>query len=277
MTEQALQAIDSSDLPTKAEMDETIFRATNMARTLKKIIVDQNLGVQIGGGEHIRIEAWKTVGRFCGYVVRTEALPSEGQGARARAEVVRLSDGMVVSTADAECGTEGDETWISKPHFQQASMAQTRASGKAFRNVLDWIVTLAGYNATPAEEMVRDDKPNRYTTVVTAVGPGHPDWCDEHNREFFKTQKMRGYAHPVDGEPWHDKPDPGLTAQGQRVEELFVDVQPSGFSDVGEFMTAVQKRWGKGLLEVCQILGLDRVNEIIDLDAAWKRLEEALK
>ena len=68
-----------------------------------------------------------------------------------------------------------------------------------------------------------------------------------------------------------------MTAQGQRVEELFVDVQPSGFSDVGEFMTAVQKRWGKGLLEVCQILGLDRVNEIIDLDAAWKRLEEALK
>lgn len=270
MSEQSLQIVESATvavtLPTKVEMDETIVRATDMARTLKKIIDEQKLGVRIGQSTHIRIEAWKTVGRFCGYVVRTEALPPEGQGARARAEIIRLSDGMVVSTADAECGTEGDDTWISKPRFQQASMAQTRASGKAFRNVLDWIVTLAGYSATPAEEMVKDDEPRGHSE---RVGPGDPLWCDEHNRPFFKTKKMRGYAHPVDGEPWHDKPE-------EELEELFVDAQPE-FSDVGAFMTAVQKRWGKGLLEVCQILGIDRVNEIADFDAAWNHLEEALK
>lgn len=39
------------------------------------------------------------------------------------------------------------------PTFQLASMAQTRANSKALRNVLAWVVVLAGYRPTPAEEM----------------------------------------------------------------------------------------------------------------------------
>lgn len=39
------------------------------------------------------------------------------------------------------------------PQFQLRSMAQTRACAKAFGNVLRWVVVLAGYKTTPAEEM----------------------------------------------------------------------------------------------------------------------------
>ena len=39
------------------------------------------------------------------------------------------------------------------PQFQLRSMAQTRACAKAFRNVLSWVIVLAGYKATPAEEL----------------------------------------------------------------------------------------------------------------------------
>ncbi len=39
------------------------------------------------------------------------------------------------------------------PLFQLASMAQTRACAKAFRNVLSWVAVLAGYSPTPAEEL----------------------------------------------------------------------------------------------------------------------------
>lgn len=42
------------------------------------------------------------------------------------------------------------------PLFQLRSMAQTRAGGKAFRNAFSWVVVLAGYKATPAEELVGD-------------------------------------------------------------------------------------------------------------------------
>ena len=41
----------------------------------------------------------------------------------------------------------------SVPLFQLRSMAQTRACAKALRNVLAWVVVLAGYRPTPAEEL----------------------------------------------------------------------------------------------------------------------------
>lgn len=39
------------------------------------------------------------------------------------------------------------------PLFQLRSMAQTRAGAKALRNALAWVVVLAGYKPTPAEEL----------------------------------------------------------------------------------------------------------------------------
>lgn len=44
----------------------------------------------------------------------------------------------------------GEET---VPLFQLSSMSQTRACAKVLRNVLSWVVVLAGYKATPAEEL----------------------------------------------------------------------------------------------------------------------------
>lgn len=41
----------------------------------------------------------------------------------------------------------------SVPLFQLRSMAQTRAAAKALRNALAWVVVLAGYRPTPAEEL----------------------------------------------------------------------------------------------------------------------------
>ena len=35
-------------------------------------------------------------------------------------------------------------------------MAQTRTAGKAFRSAFAWIAVLAGYSATPAEEMKKE-------------------------------------------------------------------------------------------------------------------------
>lgn len=42
---------------------------------------------------------------------------------------------------------------VAVPLFQLRSMAQTRACAKALRNALAWVVVLAGYKATPAEEL----------------------------------------------------------------------------------------------------------------------------
>jgi hypothetical protein len=42
---------------------------------------------------------------------------------------------------------------VAVPLFQLRSMAQTRACAKAYRNALSWVVVLAGYKPTPAEEL----------------------------------------------------------------------------------------------------------------------------
>lgn len=61
------------------------------------------------------------------------------------------------------------------PLFQLLSMAQTRACAKVCRNKLSWVVTLAGYKPTPAEEIdertlpVEDEQPGRPQAV--ANGP----------------------------------------------------------------------------------------------------------
>ena len=54
------------------------------------------------------------------------------------------------------------------PQFQLRSMAQTRAGAKALRNALAWVVVLAGYAPTPAEEMddIAPSRPRAEDAVV---------------------------------------------------------------------------------------------------------------
>jgi hypothetical protein len=49
---------------------------------------------------------------------------------------------------------------VAVPLFQLKSMAQTRACAKVLRNVLAWVVVLAGYKPTPAEELTGDEGGN---------------------------------------------------------------------------------------------------------------------
>lgn len=46
---------------------------------------------------------------------------------------------------------------VAVPMFQLRSMSQTRACAKALRNVLAWVVVLAGYKPTVAEELTGDE------------------------------------------------------------------------------------------------------------------------
>ena len=59
------------------------------------------------------------------------------------------------------------------PLFQLASMAQTRAAAKVHRQVLAWVVVLAGYKPTPAEEL--DSKTHVIDADVVRREPGSDD------------------------------------------------------------------------------------------------------
>lgn len=142
--------------PARVPPAAVVAAAQEQAQALQRIIEQAGLSVNIGGSKHLKFEAWQTLGRFdrttaaVGWTKPIHNRANDIIGYEARAEV--FQDGQMISAAEAQC-TIDEANWKNKELWQLRSMAQTRACAKALRNVLYWIVVLAGYSATPAEEM----------------------------------------------------------------------------------------------------------------------------
>lgn len=123
-----------------------------MAVVLKQYIVKNNLSVRIVDKDYVMVEGWQFAGGTMGLFPKIAEIQNLGAGKwMAKAEVV-AKDGRVISTGYALCSKEE----MKKKSFDDyaiLSMAQTRAIGKAFRNLIGWVIKLAGYETTPAEEI----------------------------------------------------------------------------------------------------------------------------
>ncbi len=125
--------------------------AAEMAHELATVIDKQKLFTVIQGKKFVGVEGWTTLAVMLGCVAR-EVSTTEHDGIYiAIVELVRMSDGACISRASAECGEE--KPWNTRAKYARRSMAQTRATGKACRLAFSWIMSLAGYEVTPAEEM----------------------------------------------------------------------------------------------------------------------------
>ena len=174
---------------------EIVAGAKVGAQALTAIIQQKPKKVIINGEQYIEFEDWQTVGQFFGVGVRTgdaEPVQINGiDGAKASAELIHLASGNIIGGAEAYCMRD-EQKWQNKPWYQLASMAQTRAGAKALRNRFAWVVVLAGFKTTPAEEM--PDANDEAPTVNTGK-----HICPIHNVPFFKKGKMKGYAHKIEG------------------------------------------------------------------------------
>ena len=95
------------------------------------------------------------------------------------------------------------------PLFQLSSMAQTRACAKALRNVLSWVVVLAGYRTTPAEEI--QDMPGARTaqTPQGSEGPAEREpGSDDDDRQAREAYERAGVDPPRGKEPNGSGPKP---------------------------------------------------------------------
>ncbi len=175
--------------------DAIVAEAKQAADALRRIIDgSDNKPVKFGDKEHLKHEHWEILGHFFGYctkVVSTEPVTIEIDGETVRgflaaAELLNERTGMVVGRAEAMC-LDNEEMWgevaeyewqetytrdnkpagkqrvkvgtKAKPFFQLRSMAQTRASAKAFRHKLAWVAVLAGYSPTPESDMTGNERP----------------------------------------------------------------------------------------------------------------------
>lgn len=168
-----------ADLPTTFRAPEQVLADAKRAATaLLDVVRQTKASVKLGKSEHLKFEAWSVCGRFYGVtarIVETRYVTFDGvSGFEAVAEAVD-STGRVLSRADSMCLND-EERWNERPVydwqdgrrvqtgvepvplFQLRSMAQTRACSKVLRQLFSWVVVLAGFSATPAEEMTGKER-----------------------------------------------------------------------------------------------------------------------
>lgn len=169
----AKKVIESYDI---ANSHETMHLAQDLARFIK----ENNLFHNIQGKAYVNVEGWQYAGARLGILPVIEELanisgPLHGGASangyddeikyQAKVKLVNLKTQQVTGSGFAICSNRES----GKRNYQEfaiASMAQTRAIGKAYRNILAWIIRAAGYEPTPAEEMdymvVKDDAAPTY-------------------------------------------------------------------------------------------------------------------
>ena len=132
---------------------EVVEQATRVANALAAVIEGKGLFTMIQGKKHVRVEGWQLLGSMLGVTAVCVATDPVDGGYRATVEA-RTADGRVIGRADALCTKhEKRGPWKSADDYARLSMAQTRATSKALKGPLGFVVSLAGYATTPAEEM----------------------------------------------------------------------------------------------------------------------------
>jgi hypothetical protein len=143
--------VESYDI---AKSDETL----DLAKDLAKFIKENKLSTQVQGKEFVNVEGWQYAGSRLGIVPIVEHVINVSDYAageikyQAKVTLFDMRSQHTVGAGFAICSNKES----GKKFYQEfaiASMAQTRAIGKAYRNILAWIIRAAGYEPTPAEEM----------------------------------------------------------------------------------------------------------------------------
>jgi hypothetical protein len=137
---------------------ETLALATEIADAIKPVLeakrLVHRLNRQNPQDEFVELEGWQTTASLAGVSCKIEWTRKleDGNGWEARAVVVRVANGIEVGAGEGMCSRK-ESKWSNRDEFALRSMAQTRAQSRALRGVLAWVLVLAGYKATPAEEM----------------------------------------------------------------------------------------------------------------------------
>ena len=127
-----------------------------LASELSKLIKEKGLSSNIQGKQFVNVEGWQFAGASLGLmpiITSTQDLSNETAiKYMATCEVRNITTGQLVATGIALC-SNAEKTKRYFDEYAILSMAQTRAIGKAYRNLLAWLMKAAGFEATPAEEM----------------------------------------------------------------------------------------------------------------------------
>lgn len=127
--------------------------ATNAATLCGEIV--RATATKIQGKKYVCVEGWYAIAAAHGCLVSISKVEAVDGGIRAIAELRRMSDGLVLATAEGFVG-EDERMWAGRPLYARRAMAQTRASSRVCRSAFAHVVVLIDRDlgTTPAEEMM---------------------------------------------------------------------------------------------------------------------------
>jgi hypothetical protein len=141
------------------EIIETKPDIHEIAGHLKTYMDSKEKKIMFNGKRYAEFDDWQMIAMEYGLKIRTfDATFIEmggRKGFKAKASVLDEKQNEV-GRAESFC-MDDEPNWRSKPLFQLASMAQTRAGAKALSNLFRPIARISGYEGTPAEELTADD------------------------------------------------------------------------------------------------------------------------
>ena len=142
---------------------ELMNYAIEIADTLTDVLRKKGMTRKFGAGEHVQTEGWQLAGSLMGFTTdEGECRELDDGSYEATVHLKSTASGRIVATATGRCGTD-EPNWKTKPKYARRSMAFTRAIGRAYAQNFRWLIKLAGYEGTPAEEMpTHDAEPEVY-------------------------------------------------------------------------------------------------------------------
>jgi hypothetical protein len=167
------QTYDDIALPEVPSPREQIAQATDWANKLTDIVEQSHLYAVINQKKYLTAEAWEIVLTFARTPAVTEwtekLRDDNGEVCAVKAKVNIMDGNDVVGSGIMTCGYDDfpcqNRTGTAK-HRSAESTAQTWAMSKAARVKYSWVVVLAGYEPTPADEMIELQQ--------TVISPGQP-------------------------------------------------------------------------------------------------------
>jgi hypothetical protein len=170
MTEDVLDAVGTELEPVQAQAVtlwqtddpvEVVRKVTVTAKALAEVVREQKLSLKIGDSEWVKIEGWTLLGSMIGVHPFLEWTREVDNGWEARV-IARTRDGTVVGSGESEC-LRSERLWATRDDFALRGMAQTRATSRALRQPLGFVMKLAGFEPVAAEELDADPKPTTPT------------------------------------------------------------------------------------------------------------------
>lgn len=238
-----------------AEPAQVIAKVSSIADALKSVIVKQGLVKRIRQKNYVMCEGWTLLGTIIGVYPVLEWTREIEHGWEARV-VARTRDGAVIGAAEAQC-TRKEEAWANRDDYALRSMAQTRATSKCLRMPLGFVMSMAGYEATPFEEMPTVEQPARTAVLKPLIvekpateppPPAPPPFPTDESR----TKMIAGLNAGKDGPNreivtkfFRSLENPAALMEVEELEELPLPFVPATVGEMKALANAIAAfEWG---------------------------------